>query len=99
MQQQVAKFGIERIYAAVVQIVLNDLTTVHTDHGTFETKCVIIDSMALAQEMFGKGVDVRQLAEKGVFVCGYMEGMPNEAIVLIGNGCQASFSVKDFMAK
>jgi thioredoxin reductase len=99
MQQQVANFGIQRICAAVAQITLQGLTTVHTDHGVFVVKCVIIDSITLAQKIFGEGADVEQLAENGVFVCGYMDGVPNEAIVLIGSGCQAAFNVKDFVSK
>lgn len=99
MQQQVAKFGTERICAEVTRIVLHSTISVHTDRDDFDTRCVIVDGMALAQRIFGKGADVSDLAKKGVFVCGHMQGVPNEAIVLIGSGCQASFSVKDFVAK
>ncbi|KCZ79797.1 hypothetical protein H312_02824 [Anncaliia algerae PRA339] len=91
------KIGVKESY--IKEISYDNKWIITTESETIKASSIIIDDKLIFLRCFN-AVDksiYKELASKGLFVCGNMKEKYNEAIVLFASGCIASFDVKEFL--
>lgn len=97
MDEQIKRFGINCSDKKVDSVEFkNDKINITAGDDKYEACALIIDDKTIYERLF-KNECSEKLKEKGVFVCGKINSLYSEAIVLIGSGCQAYFEAKEYL--
>ena len=98
MRRQVANFGVQILGADVRSVSPGRPIAVETDTETMHVRSLIIEGTRdSVQRLFGDGAVSAELESSGIFLCGRVGTMYDEAIVLAASGCCAAFSARDFL--
>ena len=101
MMEQIKNFNIRNKSGKIEDINENNHIIISIEDQKITTKFLVIDDPVIFERLFGvkkvKTEDLEKYANKGIFPCGKIVIDYEEAIILIGSGCEATFSVKEYV--
>lgn len=101
MEKQIEHFGSRTISKEIEGIEFNSEIELKFGDEIIKTKSVIIDDQMIFERLFKvkrvENDDLELYRKRGIFPCGKIIEDYEEAVVLIGSGCEAAFFVKEFV--